>query len=1046
MFKQLNKFEYVAPKNGYPEWNNNPDIFQLNRLDAHATSMPYQNVDEALEGKRNASDSHKSLNGQWKFLFAENPEKRNLDFYKMNFDDSKLEEIKVPAHWQLEGYDYPQYTNTRYPWEDTEAIEAPFAPTKYNPVGQYIKYFQISERWESQPVYISFQGVESAFYIWLNGEFVGYSEDTFTPAEFDLTPYLKDGENKLAVEVYRWCDASWLEDQDFWRMSGIFRDVYLYSTPLIHIQDFFVHTEFDEAFRDAELKVDAKVLNYLKAKGSELKFEVMLFDENKSTVLDNPLALPVDVSEKEVTEVSGSVLVKNPLKWSAEHPNLYTLVLSLLDENGKLIETLSCKVGFRKFEIQDGLMKVNGERIVFKGVNRHEFSASKGRAIDFEDMEHDVKLMKQHNINAVRTSHYPNHPRFYELCDEYGLYVIDENNLETHGTWVYDQKELENTVPGSRSEWTENVLDRCNSMFQRDKNHPSIIIWSLGNESFGGDNFIKMHQFFKEKDPSRLVHYEGVFHYRPSEVASDIESTMYVPPHGGVEQYAIDSEKSDEYAKPYIICEYSHAMGNSNGNLYKYTELFDKYPILQGGFIWDWRDQALWNKGEDAIEFLAYGGDFGESPHDGNFSGDGLIFADGTVSPKIYEVKKCYQNAEFMPVNLEKGLINIWNKNLFTNLSEYECRWEITDDGVSLLKGEETVNINPGTTEEVQLGYHTADIISAKGELILTVSLHLKHGSLWAEEGYEIAFEQFIIQDPIRENNKNEARQLKLKDDVKKLQVTGNNLSIVFDKETGNLESYQSAGVEMLKSALIPNYWRAMTDNDRGSELDKRSATWREAGQNRVLEKFNYENTEEVVVVSVNYKLPTTNASTCEIRYTINQIGEITVDYQLTPGEDLPEIPVVGVMFAMDNHFENLEWYGKGPHESHIDREKGAKIGIYSGYVKDQYVPYLKPQECGNKTSVRWATLTNEDGKGLKIVGQPTVELNVLPYTPFELENASHSYKLPDSNQTVVRMDFKQMGVGGDDSWGQKTHEEFTIYADQAYRYAFQLIPFNKLN
>jgi beta-galactosidase len=1040
MFKQLKKFKYAAPKNGYPEWNNNPEIFQLNRLEAHATSMSYSSVAEALEGKRHHSDYQVSLNGSWKFLFAENPDKRNPDFYKMDFDNGKWEDIQVPAHWQLEGYDYPQYTNTRYPWIDTEDIEAPFAPTKYNPVGQYVKSFEVPKRWGFQPVYINFQGVESAFYVWLNGEFVGYSEDTFTPAAFDLTPYLNDGENKLAVEVYRWSDASWLEDQDFWRLSGIFRDVYLYSTPLIHIQDYFVNTILDDTYCDAELRIDAKIKNYFKQTCNGMKLEAMLYGGNNDKVLENPLAIPLDVSEKETIDVNGSAHIRHPKKWSAEQPDLYTLVLSLLDENDNLVEAVSCKVGFRKFEIQDGLMKINGERIVFKGVNRHEFSAAKGRAIDVEDMEHDIKLMKQHNINAVRTSHYPNHPRFYELCDAYGLYVIDENNLETHGTWVYAQKELGNTIPGSKPEWTENVLDRCNSMFQRDKNHPSIIIWSLGNESFGGDNFLKMYQFFKEKDPSRLVHYEGVFHYRPSEAASDIESTMYIPPHE-VEQYAINADRD---AKPYIICEYSHAMGNSNGNLYKYTDLFDQYPILQGGFIWDWRDQALWKVSEDGEKFLAYGGDFGESPHDGNFSGDGLIFADGTVSPKIHEVKKCYQNAEFTSVNLEKGIINIWNKNLFTDLSDYDLRWEIAEDGERLLTGKAALNVEPGAKEAIQLGYQTADIQAATGELVLTVSLHLKHANQWADIGYEVAFEQFILQEPASENNEVGTGQLNHQDNGQELQITGDNFTILFDKEKGELKSYQLAGVELLKGTLAPNFWRAMTDNDRGSKLDKRSATWRDAGKNRIVDAFTYENAVESSVVSVKYHLPTTSESTCTIRYTINPRGEITVDYQLTPASNLPEIPVVGMMFTMDNQFENLEWYGKGPHENHIDREKGAKIGIYRGVVMDQYVPYLKPQECGNKTAVRWATVTNEAGYGLKIAGNPTVEFNALPYTPFELESASHGYQLPESNQTVVRVDYKQMGVGGDDSWSQKTHPEFTLYSDQAYRYTFKLTPYRK--
>ncbi|MCM3111800.1 glycoside hydrolase family 2 TIM barrel-domain containing protein [Lederbergia lenta] len=1042
MFSKLKKFEYTPPKNGYPEWNNNPEIFQLNRHEAHATLMPYHTVEEALKGKREASKNYQSLNGQWKFSFSETPDTRNLEFFKADFDYSKWDEIKVPAHWQLEGYDYPQYTNVRYPWIDTEELEAPFAPTKYNPVGQYITTFKVSDSWKNQPVYISLQGVESAFYIWLNGELVGYSEDTFTPAEFDLTPYLIDGENKLAVEVYRWSDASWLEDQDFWRLSGIFRDVYLYSTPLTHVQDFFVNTELDEDYRNAELKIDAKVTNYLAEKNNGVTFEAMLFDENQQEVLETPLTVKVEISEQKKKDIHTSVLVENPRKWSAEHPNLYTLVISLKGENGNLIETLSCKVGFRKFELKDGLMKINGERIVFKGTNRHEFNADKGRAIDHEDMVHDIILMKQNNINSVRTSHYPNNPYLYELCDEYGLYVIDENNLETHGTWKYGQKELENAIPGSKPEWTENVLDRCNSMFQRDKNHPSIIIWSLGNESFGGDNFLKMHQFFKDVDPSRLVHYEGVFHYRPSEAASDMESTMYVSPEN-VEKYALEAETAEKQAKPYIICEYSHAMGNSNGNLYKYTELFDKYPILQGAFIWDWRDQAIRTKTEEGIEFLAYGGDFGESPHDGNFSGNGLIFADGTPTPKLLEVKRCYQNVEFTAVDLEKGIISIWNKNLFTNVSEYELRYEITVDGKSVKVGQAELNIEPLTTGKVYLDYVLTDI-EAKGELILTVSLHLKDATTWAEQGHEIAYDQFILREGVIGNDKVKLGELNVNDQSEELIVSTEQISVRFNKQTGDLVSYKVSGVELLKSPLIPNYWRAMIDNDIGSGLNERSAAWREAGAKRKLESFHVESKNDQVNVTVNYLLPTVNGSKTEIRYTISGNGEIIVASKLTPGADLPEIPEVGVLFTMDQPFENLEWYGRGPHENYIDKKKSAKIGLHNGKVKDQYVPYLKPQECGNKTDVRWATVTNNEGVGLKITGLPTVEVNVLPYTPSELEEASHFYKLPVSNQSVVRVNFRQMGVGGDDSWSQKTHPEFTIYADQEYIYSFTLAPISK--
>ncbi|HLU22587.1 MAG TPA: glycoside hydrolase family 2 TIM barrel-domain containing protein [Bacillaceae bacterium] len=1031
MLKQLKKFQYRPPANGYPEWNNNPDIFQLNRLPAHATLMPYKTEGEAIRGDRTASDYYQSLNGMWKFSFSENPEKRNLSFYEADFDSANWDEIKVPAHWQLQGYDYPQYTNVRYPWDGNEDVQAPFAPTEYNPVGQYITTFSVPNDWDGLPVYICFQGVESAFYVWVNGELVGYSEDTFTPAEFDLTPYLQAGENKLAVEVYRWCDASWLEDQDFWRMSGIFRDVYLYATPKLHIQDFFVRTILDKDYRDAELEIDAKINNYYIEENQEVTLEAVLIDAKGNKV--ETINQRIDVSNEEVTEISTSVFVKNPLKWSAETPNLYTLVLSLYDASGEIIEYESCKVGFRQFELKDGLMKINGKRIVFKGVNRHEFAADRGRAVTYEDMVHDVKLMKQHNINAVRTSHYPNNPLFYELCDEYGLYVIDETNMETHGTWKYGQKGLGDAIPGSKPEWTANVIDRCNTMFERDKNHPSVIIWSLGNESFGGDNFLKMHAHLKSKDKTRLVHYEGVFHYRESAAASDMESTMYIPADK-MEQYALKAQ--EQPLKPYIICEYSHAMGNSCGNLYKYTDLFDKYPILQGGFIWDWKDQALRKKSEEGIEFLAYGGDFGESPHDGNFSGDGIIFADGTVSPKIFEVKKCYQNIDFTAVDIEKGIVEIKNKNLFINVNKYDFKWSIAEDGEVIQEGTVAVSIEPGETKSIQLGYNFADIQENTGELVLTVSFHEKAATLWADKNHEVAYEQFVLQPSQRKQLEKSAAPKTVEMDNEVI-ISGSKFDIHFNKTTGEMKSFATSGVELLKSAPVPNFWRAMTDNDRGSRLNERSATWREASFNRKLDRFKYEVTDEVVVVTVLYSVPTTTESRVEIKYTINGSGEVQVDYELAPGSDLPEIPEVGLLFTMEQQFENLKWYGRGPHENYIDRNKGAKLGLYDGKVKDQYVPYLKPQECGNKTDVRWATITNNAGVGLKVAALDTVEINALPYTPVELEEHSHSYKLPESKQTVVRINHKQMGVGGDDSWGQKTHPEFTLYANETYRYSF---------
>ncbi|PTM59862.1 glycoside hydrolase family 2 TIM barrel-domain containing protein [Desmospora activa] len=1040
MLKTSKTFAYAPPQNGYPEWNNNPHIFQQNRMAAHATLMSYKTVEEALTGDRTASDFYRSLNGSWKFAFAENPEKRNRSFYQLDFDDRDWDEIKVPAHWQLQGYDYPHYTNIRYPWEGKEDIKPPFAPTQYNPVGQYIRTFTIPEEWNDQPVYLSFQGVESAFYVWVNGDLVGYSEDSFTPAEFDITPFLEKGENKLAVEVYRWSDASWLEDQDFWRMSGIFRDVYLYSTPTTHLYDFFVCTELDQQYQHAELKIEATVTNYGKENVGPVTLEATLLDQAQKPVRDAPLTVVIDLNGKDEAVVNLASFVENPLKWSAEHPHLYTLVFSLSDEKGNLLETESCRVGFRTFELKDGLMQINGEPILFKGVNRHEFAADKGRAIGYEDMVHDIQLMKKYNINAVRTSHYPNHPLWYDLCDQYGLYVIDETNLETHGTWSYGQQEEGDAIPGSKPEWTENVLDRCNSMLQRDKNHPSVVIWSLGNEAFGGDNFLKMHAHLTEKDPTRIVHYEGVANYRASEAASDMESTMYTRPDA-VERYAKEAEGKEEKPKPYLLCEYSHAMGNSCGNLFKYTDLFDRYPILQGGFIWDWRDQGLLAKTAEGVEYLAYGGDFGDEPNDGNFCGNGLLFADGSVSPKLVEVKKCYQNVEFQAVKLKEGILEVINKHLFTNLNQYRLKWEITRNGEVMESGLKELDVKPQTSQQIKLPYSSPQAHKPEDEVILTLSLQLKQATLWAEKGHEIAFEQFIIP-PAR--NKGKAVQRKPKpirtsDDESTLVVEGDDFAATFEKESGDLKSYTFKGVELIHSAPIPYYWRAMTDNDRGNNLPARSGTWREAGENRQLQSFAYERTTHTVTVVVDYQLPTTTSSACRIQYLISGDGQIKVEHVLTPGANLPEIPAIGLLFTMDRAFNQLAWYGKGPHETYWDRSTGAKVGVYRGTVQDQYVPYLKPQECGNKTDVRWATITDHNGIGLKINGLPLVELNALSYTSSQLEEASHGYQLPQSDQVVVRINDKQMGVGGDDSWGARTHPEFTLYANRSYSYSFTL-------
>ncbi|MEO3946964.1 glycoside hydrolase family 2 TIM barrel-domain containing protein [Gorillibacterium sp. CAU 1737] len=1059
-----NKFIYTPPTNGYPEWNNNPDIFQLNRMAAHASFVPYPTAEEALKRDPSATPFLHSLNGEWSFHFAENPASRPVDFYRNDYDTSNWATIPVPSHWQLQGYDYPQYTNVVYPWVGKEDIKPPFAPTNYNPVGSYLRTFAVPEEWNGQPVFISFQGVESAFYVWLNGELVGYSEDTFTPADFDLTPYLVPGENRLAVEVYRWCDASWLEDQDFWRLSGIFRDVFLYTKQPVHLYDFFATPVLDSGYRDGTLRVKATIRNYDGEAAGAHSFRIQLYDAAGVPVEGAAASMEFPVDDREQLEFELSLSVSNPLKWSAEHPNLYTLLLVLSDEAGRVVEAASQRIGFRTFEIKDGLMRINGERIVFKGVNRHEFGCDNGRVVDAAAMLRDILLMKRNNINAVRTSHYPNHPLWYDLCDEYGLYVIDETNLETHGSWSYGQPEQEerDTVPASKPEWTENVLDRCNSMLQRDKNHPSIVIWSLGNESWGGRNFIRMHDFLKAADPSRIVHYEGVFLHRSSEAASDMESQMYTSPDN-VERYA-RMERVDPMQrqlgngtarKPFILCEYSHAMGNSVGGLMKYVELFDRYPILQGGFIWDWIDQAIRTKTADGVEYLAYGGDFGDTPNDGNFSGNGLIFADGAPSPKLAEVKTAYQNLQFVPVDLKRGTVRVINRYLFTDLDEFELVCTLERNGEPMDERRGSYSLAPLAEETLSFQWPLPETPEPGEEYVITLKAVLPEDKVWAAKGHEVAHAQFVLPVPVMEggtaSGSNDGEREEQGEEgaaaVSVEKKSGQRIvqagisTIRFDEATGELESFEVNGTELLAGGEGPSpyFWRAMTDNDRGNGLPARSGVWREAAAERLPVSVQYRTERVNFLVRQEFLLPEAAQSRVTVTYTVTPDGEVRVRQELIPGAGLPDIPAVGMRFSLAKRFSQLDWYGRGPEENHWDRHTGTRLGRYQSTVANELTPYLRPQECGNKTDVRFARITDATGLGLEIGGCPVVELSALPYSPEELEEHDHLYKLPDSTRTVVRVNDKQMGVGGDDSWGAWTHPEFRIPANRAYVYEYTL-------
>lgn len=1038
------KLVYHPPANGFPEWNNNPGLFQLNRMEPHATFIGFQTLEEAMSSELESSSSYHPLNGSWKFAWAPSPDSRIADFYKCDYDCSGWAEIPVPSHWQLQGYDYPQYTNLRYPWEHQEDLKPPFAPTKYNPVGSYIREFTVPERWQGQPVFISFQGVESAFYVWVNGELAGYSEDSFTPAEFDLTPYLVPGVNRIAVEVYRWCDGSWLEDQDFWRLSGIFRDVYLYTAPAVHIRDFRVNGNLDDQYEHGELGLRVDIRNYSDNQAGGISLDAALYDASGQRVWTQTLAASGSIEANSCTAWDTAAVLSNPHQWSAENPYLYTLILHLKNRDGGTLQYVSSRVGFRRFEIKGNLMKINGETIEFKGVNRHEFSPETGRVVGIKEMLADIQLMKANNINAVRTSHYPNHPKWYDLCDEYGLYVIDEVNLETHGTWKYGQKEEGDTIPGSKPEWLDNVMDRSKSMFERDKNHPSIIIWSLGNESFGGDNFLHMYRYFKESDPSRIVHYEGVFHFRASDAASDIESHMYSHVRT-IEEYANNNPK-----KPFIICEYSHAMGNSCGGLSTYWDLFDRYPVLQGGFIWDWIDQALWTRTEDGTPYLAYGGDFGEAQHDGNFCGNGIVFADRSVSPKLQEVKACYQNVRFKAEQLSKGKVKITNRYLFTDLSTFDLVWSVMRNGYPAGEGRIAVSIPPGASSVVEIP--EALRIQAEGlpgdEQILTLSFVLKKATAWAEAGHEVAFGQWTLPASASAGYTQlpEGTAPDVREETGMLHIAGPGVCVGFDLNTGDWSSYQMEGAELLRQPAAPNFWRAPVDNDRGSGLDTYCATWKMAGRERKLHKLSYKKQGDAVIVRVEYILPTEPAeSLFTLTYIVQGNGRIEVAGELVPGEELPVIPEVGIQFVLDGSYDRISWYGRGPLENYSDRNRGAKIGRYEGLVGDQWVPYLRPQECGNKTDVRYAEIRNAEGNGLYWEGRPRFEWNALPFTAQEVEASDHAYKLSKSDKTVIRVIGKQMGIGGDDSWGARPHPEHLLFANRTYAVKFAMAPIKRL-
>ena len=974
------------------EWLANPEIYEVNREKAHSDHT-YTTKDGNLR---------QSLNGTWKFNYTEHPDSRPADFYKTDFDVTSFDDIIVPGHIQLQGYDKPQYVNTQYPWEGHEQLVPPQIPKKRNPVGSYVKFFDVDKELLGKETFISFQGVETAIYVWLNGEFVGYSEDSFTPSEFNITPYLKEKNNKLAVEVYRYSTASWLEDQDFWRFSGIFRDVYLYAVPEIHVRDMKVIADYDYENGNGILATELDIIG-----DSDYEIKLTLTDKNG-----------IKVYEGNTANVSASI--PDIMPWSAEQPNLYTITAEISSDS-EIIETAETKIGFRTFELKDGIMCLNGKRIVFKGINRHEWNAEGGRVVTEDDMLWDIRFMKQNNNNAVRTCHYPNNSLWYQLCDEYGIYLIAETNLESHGTW---QKmgacEPSINVPASLPEWKEACLDRARSMYERDKNHASVLIWSCGNESYCGDDIAAMADYFHEVDSTRLVHYEGVVWNRKYDHITDMESRMYAKPDE-VEEYL-----KQNTGKPYISCEYMHAMGNSLGGMKLYTDLEDKYEAYQGGFIWDYIDQSLYKDG-----VLVYGGDFDDRASDYGFCTNGIVYADRTYSPKVSEAKRLYSNIR---MSLENGVLTVENRNLFTDTSGYIFKVTLEKEGDILSAEEHRLNISAGEAGSVKLGL---DIPENGGEYVLTAYAVLAEDTIWAEKGHEISFAQQIVKTP-ELTAPMTAHKAEIVYGDFCIGVNGEGFSMQFDKREGGVSSLVYNGVEYITRAPKVSFFRAHTDNDTGAGYPCENAQWQIAGKCAKLLGFETKENADSLEVTFKFLAPTVPSFEYKVTYIAYFDGRLGVKAEYDGVKGLSDMPVFAMDFKMKKQYDKFTFYGMGPDENYIDRNNGARLGVYTLTALENFTKYLNPQECGNRTGVRYVNVYEENGAGLNFTAtENPFEMSVLPYNAYELDNAMHRDELPDPTYTWVRIAAKQMGVGGDDSWGAPVHKEFKINSEEAMSLEF---------
>jgi beta-galactosidase len=1038
----------------------NPDTNQINRIQMHASSFAFENRNLAMKNDYEKSGRYLSLNGMWKFNWVDAPDKRPVDFYKLDFDDSKWDNFKVPANWEFNGYGIPIYLDSDY--EFSNSPNPPEIPHNFNPVGSYRRKINLPADWSGNKVYIHVGAFKSAFYIWVNGKFAGYSEDGKLEAEFDITDFVKPGENLIAMEGYRFSDGSYLECQDMWRVSGITRDVYLYTRPMIDIWDFKSTASLDSNYKKGLFSVDLELFNNLKNNNEKYYTEVEILDANNKSVYKEKKAITETIekyhdsklilfnyirwgkkdfqeytNEMEKKVIHFETTIPGVKQWSAEIPNLYTMLITLMDSKGNAVETIPSKIGFRKIEIKNGQLLVNGKAVLIKGTNRHEHDPLTGQYVTKERMLQDIKIFKENNINTLRTSHYPNSPYMYELCDQYGIYVIDEANVESHGMGYDLNVTLANNPKWLRPHWERNYR-----MILRDRNHPSIIIWSMGNEAGNGFNFFHVYNAIKALDPSRPVHYEqAAFEWN-----SDIVCPMYPSPANIKERSKYDKKR------PYILCEYEHVMGNSGGGFKEYIDLFEESDDdnIQGGSIWDFVDQGF-QVTRNGKTFFAYGGDFGPQwiPSSKNFMCNGLVAPDRTLHPHMLEVKKGYQNVKFKLLDAATGKIEIKNAYYFRDISNYYLDWHLLENGKEIMAGKvNSLNIHAHETKNFTLNYNFKKKENAEYQLNLYA--RLKESEALVEKDHIIALEQFELVKGYQPQYKPGTGEIKMSEESYSVTLSNNDFSITFNKETGLFTNYTYKGKELVNKGAEINFWRAATDNDFGADLQKKFAEWLKTGKTEKVYKYDVKKLENGSYSLTFEKYLLAGDAKYTQTYEVDGTGAFTVtnNFEALKGVH-SNLFRVGNHFYLPKDFESIQWYGRGPVESYQDRFATAFVGEYKGNIADQYHPYVRPQESGNKIDVRWAKLRKPDGSGFTVEMKDTLlNVNAIPYSIGQLfpgmeKTQTHSGELVPDKNIHLDIDLIQQGLGGINSWGALPLEKYRLPYN-SYKYSYRIIPFEK--